>query len=60
MLLQGGFEDLCASGFPSSMFLGQCGLPGPLGLITASVFLICRFVRSSSCSLPSSLSVGVG
>ena len=48
----------------SSILLGQCGLPGPFGSITAGVLLICRLVRSSANSLSSSsfapAYVGVG
>ena len=35
----------------SSILLGQSGLPGPFGSITAGVLLICKLVRSSARSL---------
>ena len=38
----------------SLILLGQCGLPGPFGLITAGALLICRLVRSLASLLSSS------
>ena len=43
----------------SLILLGWCGLPGPLGSITASAFLICRLIRSAVSSLASSSLVAV-